>query len=86
MVNDELFIDTLVQIEREPQHWAQYTFECAIDEPIDFTTHHLDCGTARCFGGWALVLSGQSAVQGDSWARRTTPGRVPPNCSGSTQR
>lgn len=43
MPNDQLFIDVLAQIEREPERWVQSAYYCE---------------TGMCFAGWACVLSG----------------------------
>ena len=55
--NDELFVKVLAQIEREPQRWDQSDFGMHLDPT--------DCGTAFCFAGWAVHLSGRSRAE---WA------------------
>jgi hypothetical protein len=52
VANDELFIEVLAQIEREPERWDQGNW-----------LKGLSCGTAGCFAGWACMLgSGQGEV------------------------
>jgi hypothetical protein len=43
--NHSLFVQVLAQIEREPQRWWQGGWRST-------------CGTAHCFAGWAVELTG----------------------------
>lgn len=52
-MNRELVLKTLDKIEGDLAHWDQEQYV-------------QDCGTTMCFGGWALHLSGHTAVKG-SW-------------------
>lgn len=48
MANDQLFIDVLAQIEREPERWDQSLWRFI--DPA--------CGTSFCMAGWTCELSG----------------------------
>lgn len=52
MPNDQLFIDTLAQIEREPSSWYQ----------AEWAVRSNECGTAFCFAGWAVQLAGHEVL------------------------
>lgn len=46
-VNDQLFADVLVQIEKHPETWRQGVW-----------ARKNECGTSHCFAGHAVALSG----------------------------
>lgn len=52
MTNDDLFIDVLAHIERNPASWNQSTWG-----------NSRSCGTVACFAGWACALSGVNILE-----------------------
>lgn len=68
MTNDDLIIDVLVQLERDPATWNQGKWAM-----------RTECGTSYCFAGWALVpsdveLAWQQVENGWDEALRTVTG------------
>lgn len=53
--NVDLLWKTLAQVEEQPDLWRQTAFAVALAQLFPGR-----CGTAHCFGGWAIILHGNT--------------------------
>lgn len=73
---EQLLEDAMQAIERDPRHWAQWTWGILIPENVDWKKvswnnyeHPLDCGSACCIAGQVCIQAGGQLTSSAKWEK-----------------